>query len=376
MPSTRGNAVEVSTLVIKMASRCNLDCDYCYIYRGKDRSWERMPTIMPREIRRQVALRIHQIYDQQETAPAVVLHGGEPLLAGHAVLREFVEDVLGGAPNARIDIQSNGTVFTSEVERLLSEYRDSVRFSISVDGFREENDRHRRGRSGRSFYDKIERTIVRAKEAKLLAGILVVVDPLTDPLRLLRFMAHAGASHYNLILTDGDFDSLPSSKAQIGSVETGEWLWRLFCAYASTDHGFRIEFFDDIARRLVLKKRGVTIPRATFSTCTLTVDTNGEVKQSDTFRINGDGADGLGGFNVATSALVDVANSEENRRYLQKFETLPTTCRECHYLDVCGGGYPSHRLRQGSWNNPSIYCTDYKHVLTRMEDVLCAQVHA
>ena len=372
MPSRLGNSVEVSTLVIKVASRCNMNCDYCYIYNGSDSSWREMPTVMSSATRAAVATRVHELVRNQQSAPNIVFHGGEPLLAGHRVLREFTAAILQGAPSAALSLQSNGTIYNDDVEALLIEYRNRLDFSISVDGFREENDTHRRGRSGRSVYGKIERTIARATRLGLLKGILVVVDPRSEPKRLIDFMSMSGVSQFNLILPDGDFDTLPYCKARVDSVETGEWLWRLFVLYASSRQSFRIEFFDDIARRLLLKSRGRSVPPATFSTCTLTVDTNGEIKQSDTFRINSDRADRLGDYFVHTDDLLAVANGPVNRRYLQRFETLPDVCNHCAFLDTCGGGYPSHRVRAGQFSNPSIYCADYLHLFERMEDALCA----
>ena len=33
----------INEFVIKVASRCNLDCDYCYEYNTGDNTWKSMP---------------------------------------------------------------------------------------------------------------------------------------------------------------------------------------------------------------------------------------------------------------------------------------------------------------------------------------------
>ena len=40
----------VNTFLCKVASRCNLDCDYCYLYHHVDQSWRERPRFMSDEI--------------------------------------------------------------------------------------------------------------------------------------------------------------------------------------------------------------------------------------------------------------------------------------------------------------------------------------
>src|ERR671939_380935 len=39
----------VNTFLCKVASRCNLDCDYCYMYHHADQSWRDRPRFMSDE---------------------------------------------------------------------------------------------------------------------------------------------------------------------------------------------------------------------------------------------------------------------------------------------------------------------------------------
>jgi uncharacterized protein len=68
--------VEVATLVVKVASRCNLNCDYCYMYHGEDRTWEAMPKRMGDEVADALVMRIAELGNLQGLLPQIVLHGG------------------------------------------------------------------------------------------------------------------------------------------------------------------------------------------------------------------------------------------------------------------------------------------------------------
>jgi uncharacterized protein len=274
-------------------------------------------------------------------------------------------------PNVSLSIQTNGTIYNSSLERLLLEHRPNLTFSVSVDGFAPENDRHRVGLRDQSIYCQIDATLKRSSCAGVLDNILMVIDVRNDPARIHEFMLATGARHYNILLQDGDYDHPPIGKSATGAADVGHWLWRLFQLYAGGPQQFRVKFFDDISLSLLRKARGIQVPPSTYSTCTMTVDTDGEVKQADTFRINRDGADNLAGKNILEASIPELANSLENQAGVKSTEELSEQCLACRYLDACGGGYPSHRSRGGDLLNPSIYCVDYLYLFEHMERALC-----
>lgn len=363
--------IEVDTLVVKVASRCNINCDYCYIYHAKDSSWRDMPATMPKAVMLALVDQVATLYETQNTPPHVVFHGGEPLLVGVRALRELVAALVQRVPAVSLSIQSNGSVYTPELERLLLDYRANLAFSLSVDGFQHEHDRHRLGIRGQSVYAKVESTIRRSRQAGVLDNILMVVDIKNDPRRIHEFMVAAGAASYNIILQDGDHISLPAGKATVESTDVGAWLWELFKRYSSGPQSFRIKFFDDIAVSLLKKKRTIRGPSPTYTVCTMTVDTDGEIKQSDTFRINGNGADRVGEQNIMRVALADVTSSVEHYEHLARIQNLPAICTQCAYLDTCGGGYPQHRFGANGYGNTSVYCSDYMFLFEKMEGAIC-----
>jgi uncharacterized protein len=69
----------ISQLLVKVASRCNIDCDYCYWFR--DAAVYDKPKLMSAEVLQQLLQRIeeHVVRHSLIDLP-IILHGGEPLL--------------------------------------------------------------------------------------------------------------------------------------------------------------------------------------------------------------------------------------------------------------------------------------------------------
>jgi uncharacterized protein len=82
--SHRSHALD--TVLLKVASRCNLDCGYCYVYHMGDQGWREQPKLMSAAVLERVADRLGAQLRLQRTPFSVVLHGGEPLLLGPARL--------------------------------------------------------------------------------------------------------------------------------------------------------------------------------------------------------------------------------------------------------------------------------------------------
>src|SRR5436190_19077114 len=86
-----GPSVPLSQFVLKVHSRCDLACDHCYIYEAADQSWLERPKVISAEIAVRTAQRIAEHARAHKLqAVSVVLHGGEPLLAGPARLAQVI----------------------------------------------------------------------------------------------------------------------------------------------------------------------------------------------------------------------------------------------------------------------------------------------
>src|SRR4051794_23115646 len=81
----------IKIFVVKVASRCNLSCTYCYMYHHADQSWQQQPHFMSRDTIARLSDRLNEHAKTFDARPRflVVAHGGEPLLYPH--LDEFLD---------------------------------------------------------------------------------------------------------------------------------------------------------------------------------------------------------------------------------------------------------------------------------------------
>ncbi|MCT9143852.1 FxsB family radical SAM/SPASM domain protein, partial [Streptomyces violarus] len=83
LDTTAHRATPFQQFVLKVHSRCNLDCVYCYLYRGQDSGWRDRPSRTPEDTMRHTAARIAEhVRAHGLERIRIELHGGEPLLGG------------------------------------------------------------------------------------------------------------------------------------------------------------------------------------------------------------------------------------------------------------------------------------------------------
>src|SRR5262249_54179834 len=113
--------------VLKVAQRCNLACDYCYVYTKHDQTWRARPAAMSAEVWRAAAARIGEHVPRYELADtAIVLHGGEPLLLGAQRLVDIAAAIRRAVPSScqvRVVIQSNGVLLDDAALALFRNHR-------------------------------------------------------------------------------------------------------------------------------------------------------------------------------------------------------------------------------------------------------------
>lgn len=181
-----GPTVPLRQLVLKVHSRCDLACRHCYIYEHADQSWSSRPRVISQETISWTALRLAEHAKKHQLASVqVILHGGEPLLAGPARLRavcEALTTALHGICALDLRIHTNAVQLGERHLDLFAEY--GVRVGVSLDGDRAANDRHRLFANGRSSHDKVLRALALLDQDRyrhLYAGILCTIDVRNDP---------------------------------------------------------------------------------------------------------------------------------------------------------------------------------------------------
>jgi uncharacterized protein len=350
--------------ILKIHSRCNLACDYCYMYELADQSWLSRPRIMSREVIRAAASRISD-HAARHQLPAVniTLHGGEPLLAG-AELIDFLAREMRTAisPDVKVNLtaQTNGILLSSRILDVLLSHE--IRVGISLDGDQAANDSHRRYRTGRGSYQDVVQGIQRLKAGNyqaLFAGLLAVIDLRNDPVACYENLAKFEPPEINFLLPHGTWKAPPRGKEQnISNTRYGDWLIQAFDHwYGLGKKRIEVRLFRSVVR-LLLGKAGLTEQLGLSPATFVVIETDGYIEQVDSLKAAFYGAPETG-FHIANHDLSDV--SEHPGIVARQIGTdgLCATCQNCRLRDVCGGGMYTQRYRSGSgFLNPSVYCAD------------------
>ena len=372
------SAGRLDTVLVKTASRCNIDCSYCYVYQGPDTAWRLQPKRMHREVAEALCDRLVEQARRQDAGFAIVLHGGEPLLLGFNELGALLRGLRAHLSPDRhpISIQTNGTLLGEDLLDLFAETRTSV--SVSIDGPPEANDLARLDHRGRSTHSATMRGIGRLASHPdsgfLFAGTLSVIQPAVAPALVYEFLKALGTPNMDFLLQDGNHDRLPPGKSGFDGTEYGKWLIDLLDLYLADPSPVPIRLVDDTIKLCLggtSRKEGQGKERYGI----LVVETNGEIRKNDTLRASFEGADRFGSrWNVTTTSLSTVLSSQEYMAYAGMQLPASGRCRNCDLLDICGGGMPLYRWSAArDYDNPSIYCHDHavfiRHAIKRLHEL-------
>lgn len=357
------------TYIWKIASRCNINCSYCFIYNMEDTRWRRQPALMSDEVAARAAAQARRHCERNgKRRVSFVFHGGEPLLGGARHLRRVAaiirDEFRGTGIEPDIGIQSNGLLFTEEVGDALLEAGATL--GISIDGPPEVNDRHRVDHAGRPTSAALEdrlRLLRSERYRPLFAGFLCVIDPETDPAGVIDYLLSFDPPGLDLLLPHHNHLHPPKGKeADPDATPFGDWLASAFDRWVARPTPTRIRIFESIIAGLCGAPSGVE-SLGTGAVDLVVVETNGEVEAVDSLKSTFDGATELG-LNVFDHDFDEVALDLRVRSRQLGAGGLCRTCRECSLVEVCGGGYLPHRYAGGgSFDNPSIYCADLMRII-------------
>ncbi|MGA0607970.1 cyclophane-forming radical SAM/SPASM peptide maturase YhhB [Phenylobacterium sp. VNQ135] len=368
----------ISSFLVKVASRCNLDCDYCYVYHHADEAWRSMPQVLSDENRQAFAQRLADYARAVDLKrAAVIFHGGEPLLAGAASLCSFASLIRATAgPHTDVDIglQTNGLLLDDAALDLFEAHTIGV--SLSLDGPRAVNDLHRTTRRRRSSFDKVEAALERLKlRPSVFAGVIAVIDASADPEELLEYFAGHAPPRVDFLLPDAHHLRPPPGRSDDPDLYV-RWLKRAFDVWLDHYPSLSVRSFEALLDAIM------GLPSATdafgFGDVSLiSVETDGTYHDLDVLKVVGNGTQ-LGGGLLDTS-IAEAAGSarlEAHRRLLAK-PGLCATCQACPISDICGGGAVPHRWSDAGFDNPTVYCREMTaliaHAQSRLSEALEAE---
>ena len=366
----------ITSFLIKIASRCNLACDYCYMYEHADQSWRYQPSFMSDETRQKLAARIGA-YAQEEGIErlVVVFHGGEPLLAGADRIAETVRWIKTAVPApTRLDfsLQTNGTLLDEKALYTLAS--EGIVISVSIDGPQKANDLHRLDHGGKSSFEKTLRALeLLEKHPEVYGGLIAVIDPAISPEELFTFFATLQPQQMDFLLPDANHDRLPPGRTANQNLYK-DWLLRAFDLWFDFYPHLSVRIFDAVLNGVA----GIPSDTDAFGfgdVSLLTIETDGSYHDLDVLKITAEGATALD-LHLKSHSIAEASRSSQiamHRRLLGK-EGLSKKCRICPEVEICGGGAVPHRYSAGSFENPTVYCEEMlaliSHARQRIKETL------
>ncbi|GAA2868137.1 radical SAM protein [Actinoplanes cyaneus] len=366
-------------VLLKLHSRCNLACDYCYVYQHADQSWRTRPKVMSPEVIAAAADRVAEhVRSWGIDAIAVVLHGGEPLLAGPeavGAVTRAVREALGGAVASRFTVQTNGVLLDQPMLEALR--RHDIGVGVSLDGPAQANDRHRRYAHGAGSHADVAAGLDRLRADRfrhLYRGLLCTIDVRNDPIEVYEALLAFEPPTMDLLLPHGNWTDPPPFRVP-GDPATpyGDWLVTIFDRWYDAPQRTDIRLFSSIISLLLGGSSGYEAT-GLDPVDYVTIETDGAIEQSDALKTAADGAAGTG-LNVFDNTLDEALAHPGVRARQVGLEGLAESCRRCPAVRVCGGGHYAHRFRApADFGNPTVYCADQLRLIDHIRDRVFADL--
>jgi uncharacterized protein len=372
--------VPFEEFVVKIHSRCDLSCDYCYMYKMADQSWRERPRRMSEEIVDLTARRIGEhAREHRLSGVTLILHGGEPLLAGRELIRRLVtavREAAGERVTVEAKVQTNGVGLDDNFLRTFDEL--GVGVGVSLDGGASDHDRHRRFASGRGSHAAVTAGLHRLTTDRyrhLFSGLLCTIDLRNDPIATYEALADFGPPKIDFLLPHGTWTLPPPGRIPgVPDTPYADWLITVFNRwYPAPRTGVRL--FEEIIRASLGEEAAAEMIGLSPSTLVV-IETDGAIEQADTLKVAYHGAPQTG-LHVARDPLNTALRLPGVVARQLGMRALSAECQACHLRSVCGGGLYAHRYRSGTgFANPSVYCPDLMRLIEYIRDTVQADVDA
>ncbi len=334
---------------------CNLACDYCY-YLEKSKLYKHNPRhVMSDELLE----RFIKEYIESQTVPQVMFtwHGGETLMRPLSFYKRAVELQKEYGRGRQIDnsIQTNGTLLTDEWCEFFRENNFLV--GISIDGPQDFHDEYRRDKMDAPSFHKVMQGIKLLKKHGVQYNCMAVVNDYNAdyPLEFYNFFKEIGCEFLQFapiverIKDDkSSTTSLASAKDKeaelapfsVSPKQWGNFLCTIFDEWVKKDVGkLFIQIFDSTLANWVGEQPGVCTMAKTCGHAGV-MEFNGDVYSCDHFVFP---EYKLG--NIYKEPLASMMYSDKQLKFgADKFDKLPTQCKECNVLFACNGECPKNRF--------------------------------
>lgn len=356
---------------------CNIGCDYCF-YLEKETFFHKDVPFMSDEtlesfVKHYIRRSGNDVY--------FTWQGGEPTLAGIGFFEKAVKLQQKYAAGKQIHnaFQTNGILLNDMWGEFLK--RNDFLVGISIDGPKELHDIYRVSKSGKGTFDKVMKGIEILNKHEVAYNTITVINSINvyHPKRVYQFLKTLGTKYFQFIelLETNTFaeESIPvwlvydNKTSGVCDFSTpalayGQFMAHILEQWIKYDIGeIFIRQFESFVSCYVGNGHTSCVFKPNCGE-EWVVEANGTLYECDHFVYPeyamgniGKGLDGLFGEKV----------SKAKRQ-------LAPQCQHCHYLPICNGGCPKHRINVGKDAGVSYFCEGYKYLFGKMVPYLNAMV--
>lgn len=185
---------------IWLTTECNMECEYCY--EGKNKIYAMMDLNIANNV-------LRFIKDKTKTSHSIeiVFHGGEPLL-NYEMIKYIILEIKKWNIESHFLMTTNGSRLDDDKIEFLIKYMDEI--SISIDGNKETQNKHRLFKDKTGSYDRIINGIkklikkIEGTETGLRARMTVSLDTCNDLFDNISFLYQMG---FKMIVPVLDFSN-------------------------------------------------------------------------------------------------------------------------------------------------------------------------
>lgn len=272
-----------------------------------------------------------------------------------------------GNSRLALALQTNGILVDEEWIALFEKHK--VHASISIDGPKHINDRHRLDRKGKSTYEGTVnglRLLQNAWEQGRLPGepgILSVVNAKANGAEIYHhFVDILKCKHFDFLIPDDHHDDAPDAEG------VGKFLNEALDAwFADGRPAIFVRIFNTYLGTMLSSQFNPVLGMSTNveSAYAFTVTSDGLLRIDDTLRSTSDEIFNAVGH-VSELSLAGVLEIYSVKEYLSLSSQLPNDCVDCLWNKICHGGRLVNRFsRANRFNNKTVFCSSMRLFLSR-----------
>ncbi len=367
----------VNSIVIKVASRCNLNCSYCYVYNLGDTTYLSQPKLMSDKDVKTLIKRVSDHCQEKNIKTfQFIFHGGEPMLQKKEFYIHFVNYANEVLSKDNIEciytIQTNGLLISEDWCKLFNQLK--IQVGVSLDGYKEINDKYRVDHKGKGSYDRVIAGLkIAQNNLDKKPGVLSVIDIESDPIRFYENIKGINVDFFDLLWPHANHDKPPKDYLEIKK-ETpyADWLIKIFDIWFAEKHKDKktITLFDTFINLIIGNKLSGNEDFGREDNGLLVIETNGDIEVVGALKLCGNGFT-KNDSNINKNSFSEALETKLANVYYKSHKLLNKKCLNCPLLEICGGGHIHTRYKKDKgFDNPSIYCNDYIKLITHIQNTI------